>query len=272
LSWWETPSNVWKSRCRNPPLDQMAAFWPLAPLAVASARTIFLDVGANNGNFTAMLFKRRMAGTAYFDKVFVFEPNPRFRRELGLLASLGAVHVRAAAWNSTGSKTFYFSQNDEASSLMGRVTTDPNWPCTSEAQFSAKTRYAADASAWDGVIERRVGRTAKSDRDKAICDRPRAETVATIDLAAFVSKKMQQGDRVLMKMDIEGAEGTVLRHLLDSGVACHLEALYLEWHPVVPSADRAQLRRELKSCGVKLPDSDRQLLHHFSAARPSRPH
>ena len=135
--------------------------------AAAQRRTIFFEVGANNGNFSAELLARRASNRAHVDEVYLFEPNPRFARELALLhGRYGATHVQKAAWVEDGHKTFYFSRNDEASSLVGgakrhksAATVHDAWtkmPCRPAAEYAASTAYAALERAWDGTIARRA--------------------------------------------------------------------------------------------------------------------
>ena len=57
-------------------------------------------------------------------------------------------------------------------------------------------------------------------------------------------------------MDTEGAEYTVLDHLIQDGVICELKTLLLEWHKVkalnrtLISTDRIKLVKRLSACGV----------------------
>ena len=88
-------------------------------------RVIFFDVGCNNGAFSARLLELRLKHQVVIDDLYLFEPNPRFDRELQLLASRGAMHVRKAAWIADGSKSFFFSRNDEGSSLVASAGQNP---------------------------------------------------------------------------------------------------------------------------------------------------
>ena len=252
--------------------------------AAAQRRTIFFEVGANNGNFSAELLARRASNRAHVDEVYLFEPNPRFARELALLhGRYGATHVQKAAWVEDGHKTFYFSRNDEASSLVGgakrhksAATVHDAWtkmPCRPAAEYAASTAYAALERAWDGTIARRA---AYGHGSTPICDTPRAEKVETVDLAAFVAERTHINrtavgiaDRVLMKMDIEGAEGRVFEHLLSTGVACaRLNVIMVEWHAVVPREEQSRLARSLRACGVTLLRGSYDLLAAFGRDRP----
>lgn len=56
-------------------------------------------------------------------------------------------------------------------------------------------------------------------------------TVPAIDLADFVLRTLNAPTEVaLLKVDIEGAEYTVLPRLLTAGVLCRVSHLIVEWH------------------------------------------
>lgn len=53
-------------------------------------------------------------------------------------------------------------------------------------------------------------------------------TIKTMDLAAYINeqvapRKMEGKGTVLMKMDIEGFEHTLMPHLLTTGAICHID-------------------------------------------------
>lgn len=53
-------------------------------------------------------------------------------------------------------------------------------------------------------------------------------SVECIDLAKYILS-LESND-VILKMDIEGAEYTVLPHLIDTGALNKVSSLYIEWH------------------------------------------
>ena len=54
--------------------------------------------------------------------------------------------------------------------------------------------------------------------------------VPQIDLAAFIRTHCVREDRIVCKMDIEGAEFHVLDHLLKTGMFEWFDELFVEWH------------------------------------------
>ena len=54
----------------------------------------------------------------------------------------------------------------------------------------------------------------------------------TLDLARWIHERFSLSDYVVLKLDIEGGEWTVIPHLLArTGAAALIDELYIEWHP-----------------------------------------
>lgn len=56
--------------------------------------------------------------------------------------------------------------------------------------------------------------------------------VQTVDAALWLEKNTQPEDRIVLKLDIEGSEYSVLFRLLEHPVASRIERLLVEWHPI----------------------------------------
>lgn len=54
--------------------------------------------------------------------------------------------------------------------------------------------------------------------------------VSTFDLNEFILSNFSQNDYVVLKLDIEGAEYSVLPHLITGGAIKLLKEIYIEWH------------------------------------------
>lgn len=55
-------------------------------------------------------------------------------------------------------------------------------------------------------------------------------TVNTVDLSHWLQKNTSMEDEIILKMDIEGAEYTVLQHLLNTRILTRIAELKVEWH------------------------------------------
>ena len=165
---------------------------------VMRERRLWFDIGSNNGAYTNELLIRR---PGMFERAFLFEPNPRFIRELNLLHARHpeARHVQKAAWITDGSITFHIGRNDEASSILKeRSHVHANTKCASASEFDQRTAYAGNASSSQQIVRRWGARS--------ICDVPRQVTVPSINVADFVERESCPHDKLSLKMDIEGAE------------------------------------------------------------------
>ena len=82
-------------------------------------------------------------------------------------------------------------------------------------------------------------------------------TRVTINLAEFLQRRVVAADFVVMKMDIEGAEYTVIPHLLNTGAAALIDELFMETHTNLNDcckqyrrSDAVKLLTSLRKAGV----------------------
>ncbi len=61
-------------------------------------------------------------------------------------------------------------------------------------------------------------------------DKEHPVNVMCIDFGAWVKETFDKDDYIICKMDIEGAEYEVLRHMLTDGSIDWINDLYMEWH------------------------------------------
>ena len=87
------------------------------------------------------------------------------------------------------------------------------------------------------------------------------QNVITIDFADFLRNTVCAQDRVVLKMNIEGAEFVVMQHLYDMKLLCLIDVVQMYWHPpFVPAGQqRASAFKTIKyvyhcflSCGTKI--------------------
>ena len=173
------------------------AFW-----ATLDARSInhyenvlFIDLGANLGQ-----------GFTWFSKFFnknnitfeLFEPNPNCYRELIKLpriASGEVLAINAGAGLETGNSKFYGLGDEEGGEFSqgGSVLRDHN-------------------SDWYDASE-----------DSAI-------DIKLINFSEYLKNKSSHFNKIIVKMDIEGAEVDLLEGLIKSKSIFHIDVLYLEFH------------------------------------------
>lgn len=74
--------------------------------------------------------------------------------------------------------------------------------------------------------------------------------VPTISLAEYLRQHTTEGDQVILKLDVEGAEGDVLEDVLETGPLDRLRQVLVEWHGSDPRQPALMARFE--AAGVPL--------------------
>lgn len=177
------------------------------------SQMVLLDVGANNAQWGKRVVDVCLSEAPRTRIThIVFEPNPRFLNAIHRLRKWSQQHqvyfshVAAAAWVENTNVTFNVNaKNHETSSLLPAMA----------------TRYGAAQKI----------------------------SVPAIDLAAFLLDRLRLPVRrtttsaplpiVFLKMDVEGAEYSVLSRLLATSALCAVSHLHIEWHlNAVPPKER----------------------------------
>jgi FkbM family methyltransferase len=110
-----------------------------------------------------------------------------------------------------------------------------------------------EATFYPGTTYGPIGSSLRGDKSDVDVDNGRR--VRTVDFARFLSENVAADDRVSLKLDIEGAEYDLLRHMLDSGVLSLVDELFCEWHIARLDIDRQvheELLRDLRRAGFPL--------------------
>ena len=68
--------------------------------------------------------------------------------------------------------------------------------------------------------------------------------VKTIDLGKWVKDTFQKDDYIILKLDVEGAEDAILKHMVEDGSIDYINRLLVEWHyNKIPSLRYGDARR-----------------------------
>lgn len=176
-------------------------------------KLIFFDLGANLGQGFRFF-------SAFYDRhdpqYILYEPNPNCYSKLiedaGVIAKRASVHEQAAGVRNGTVEFFGLSEAEGgAFSQGGSIVKGHNslWYETSRAEaISVETIDFSQRLSWNDVIT---------------------------------------AEAVIVKMDIEGAEIDLLRHLLSTGAAKMISVLYVEFHSKYrKSTERGELEEEEK--------------------------
>jgi len=155
-----------------------------------------LDIGANAGSWSNALMRdvQRMGHNPRRVALTMMDPQRSMHQPLHRLAvKWNATFLPYAAWTTDGGAlNFYTSDNSEASSLIGAMA----------RRYSTPTHEA------------------------------KVQSVHTVDLARLLRFGLSGKSLALIKLDVEGAEYTLLPWLIRQGALCSTAALHLlvEWH------------------------------------------
>jgi FkbM family methyltransferase len=164
---------------------------------------VVLDVGANTGEWSARLMDEvdslRRGSWRCRVRLVLIEPQPVHHPALtALVRERGGHLIKAAAWTAdVPSLPFYHSANSQAASLMPSV-----------ARMGTRERMGSHQE-----------------------PRTPASGVRGVDFARVLSHATKDtSGPVLMKLDVEGSEYSLLPRLLLSGALCRVDYLFVEWH------------------------------------------
>ena len=157
-------------------------------------KVIFLDLGANIGQ-----------GYTWFSKFFkgenidfeLFEPNPycykKLKNYLDIKNKSIILHNLGVSTKSGKVKFYGLKEEGDMYSLSGSIIKDHN-------SIHYKTKE-------ENAIE-----------------------IETINLGELIIKKSKTYDKLIIKMDIEGAEVEILEKLISTKIANLIDVLYVEFH------------------------------------------
>ncbi len=90
--------------------------------------------------------------------------------------------------------------------------------------------------------------------ERKTTEQPTPIQVTTLNLSRWILENFAE-DRLILKLDIEGAEYKILEHMLKTGAIDKVDKLYIEWHNkrvgIDPSRD-TELMEQIKNRGVEI--------------------
>mmetsp|Transcript_40177 Transcript_40177/g.96294 ORF Transcript_40177/g.96294 Transcript_40177/m.96294 type:complete len:274 (-) Transcript_40177:71-892(-) len=223
-----------KTSARPCSCEASNAAWQ-APSTARAPRCVFIDLGAADGNtFNKFLgngytnVKTCPSGGAW--EAYLVEANPRFAPNLQALQQKypGKVHVFAstAAFMCAATASFYLDSHNH------------------------------DHNYW--------GSSMSSNHPDAVRGGHKKVTVPTVNVIKMIRENTVQGDSVILKMDIEGAEWDIVPCLASSPFATLVDAFYLEEHPLAWNPDTPTTEADMKNAKAKLIARGVKMPQYFS--------
>lgn len=195
-------------------------------------RQIFIDLGANCGNsYLKLRGKKKFPGKW---EVYLWEANPQliefYLTDLARKDKQVTV-VPLAAWTENKKMSFFLTKGQDVNitdkSQMKAHKCNPNsnyQPAGASSLFSGMGTGSEDDA-------KRKGRLFQAGKEIV---------VDAVDFNAWlVDKKLLVRDQVVLKIDIEGAEIPLLKHMLVSNEICMVDVFYVEWHSWMLSDPKA---------------------------------
>ena len=165
---------------------------------------LVFELGANDGAWVRDFCHRHP-----FFEPHIFEPQPRYAPALAAIArEFKGRHNQKAVWTKDGQTLEFHAHSDEG-----------------------------------GVGSSLFGGHAYGQCGSKVCDQDFSETyhVSTVDFVKYMREVARPHDVIVLRMDIEGAEYAVTRHMVTQGVACWVDYWEFEGHAMY-TPDTAKYR------------------------------
>ncbi len=179
----------------------------------AGGRRIFIDLGANCGNSYNAL--KDSTGSTGYDIAYLWELNPQLVRAYLIPLEKVDPIVRVVpfpAWGNDTNMTFYLDKRDD---FLSDEEVVKKYPCTSKRVNTRNT--PSDSSTF--LADQKFHRAG------------RPLNVQAIGFPGwFRRQNFSKEDRIHLKVDIEGAECSVLDSFMDEGLLCEVSKVMVEWH------------------------------------------
>lgn len=187
---------------------------------------IFLDCGTHLCEGLINFFNEGIIDSSF--EIHTFEANPACNIvERIQQIPLNITPYNVAVWTEEGTITF-------------------NQENHKESQTGSPTDGYSDVDGWGSSVDG-IGFNHKGYLTSV--------TVPSIDFSEFV-KQFPKDSYIVCKMDIEGSEYSVLRHMIKNGTIDYINELYIEFHERFIESENPQTEEELvkqiESFGVKV--------------------
>jgi len=205
-----------------------------APVATKKGRKIFIDLGANCGNsYKRLLNKKVIHGPDW--EVFLWEANPQMVKFYLTDLAKGDPRVRVvplAAWTENKKMEFFLTRGQE--------------DVTDITQFKAHRCIAKSHYQPSGASSLFSGKGAGGEFDAGRKTRlyvaGKSVMVDAVDFSEWLrDQQFSADDYVVLKIDIEGAEIPLLKHMLAATdkASCIVDHYFVEWHSWMLSDQKA---------------------------------
>ena len=242
---------------------------------MSNAKKYFLDLGTHFGDGLMKHIRHYNIDESW--EVHTFEANPHTYKEFKQVRSQTPepseyfkwikwdnIHYHnKAVWTNNDQIEFYCCSAENSKPLL--ETSDYFKGFMSELESKVETGehiclYHNFERPTDGassiVPPEYMDRSRVNEVQKTFIWKPEDKVIADcFDLSSWILENVKDGDHLLIKMDIEGAEFEVLKKCLNEGAARRINEINIEWHDwFLPhkTFERQQITQYLQFVGVKV--------------------
>lgn len=205
-----------------PPPPPIAAANP--PTTARDPRLVFIDLGANCGNSFKRLRNQKKLESPDWE-AWLWEANPQmvhfYLNDLAKQDRRVRV-VELAAWTENKKMQFFLTRGQED---VTDITKFKAHQCKAGSHYQPSGASSLFSGKGDGGEHDVSRRKSKYVAGKAV-------EVDAVDFNEWMrDQELTDADNVILKIDIEGAEIPLLKHMLASGdEICRVDHFLIEWH------------------------------------------
>jgi len=201
-------------------------------------RLVFIDLGANCGNSYKRLKNRKFLDSPDWE-IWLWEANPQMIK--WYLTDLAKTDPRIrvvdnAAWIEEKVMQFFLTRGQEDVTEIQQFKAHK---CKGGSHYQPSGASSLFSGKGDGGTHDAARRVNKYRAGKPV-------DVQAIDFNKWMRDlKLQPQDQVVLKIDIEGAEIPLLKHMLDDGdEICLVDHFFVEWHSWLLTDGKARQETE----------------------------
>jgi len=187
-------------------------------------RLVFIDLGANCGNSFKRLRNQKKLESPDWE-AWLWEANPQmvnfYLNDLAKEDRRIRV-VELAAWTENKKMQFFLTRGQED---VTDITKFKAHQCKAGSHYQPSGASSLFSGKGDGGADDKARRKSKYIAGKAV-------EVDAVDFNEWMrDQELIDADNVILKIDIEGAEIPLLKHMLESGdEICRVDHFLIEWH------------------------------------------
>jgi FkbM family methyltransferase len=196
----------------------------LSPDPARPKRLVFIDLGANCGNSYKRLKNRKFLDSPDWE-IWLWEANPQMIK--WYLTDLAKTDTRIrvvdnAAWVEEKVMQFFLTRGQEDVTEIQQFKAHK---CKGGSHYQPSGASSLFSGKGDGGSHDAARRGSKYIAGKPV-------DVQAVDFNKWMQDlKLQVQDHVVLKIDIEGAEIPLLKHMLEAGnEICLVDHFFIEWH------------------------------------------